>query len=243
MLALVLAAGCDTNTPTYVAPAQPVELAADQREASTEVSLVFRAPTADERKALADEERKLGFKTPWLRRDDVALSIEYRIVNLSDQPNVVRLLVDGADEFTAYDAAVIRETLQMALMDNEPPFVPSLIQTTPVSVPPGGAVSGVIREDDFREAEGDLDALGRWQADPPLAVLLNRSDVDSIGLAMVPPAVVTPAMWKVKLTLAASDRARVEFLVRVRDSGLLRSGDEAVFAPEPVAYELPVPPM
>lgn len=238
--ALATGAACDTNTPTYVPPEQPLEIADGMTEASTEVKLAFRAPTDAERKRLADEEKKLGFKVPWLRRDDVALSIEYTITNLDDKPNTVAVFVDGADEYTSFDAAAAAAALQAAIMDDEPPFVPSLIRTIPVSVAPGASVSGVVREDDFREAEADLDALGRWSADPPLAVLLNRSDVDPTGMAMVPKDVVTPAMWQLKVTLSASGKARLDFLVRVRDHGLLRANDEATFAPKPTAYVLPV---
>jgi hypothetical protein len=244
MIVAALAAGaCDTNTPTYVAPDQAVEITGDATTASTEVKLAFRAPTDAERKQLGEAEKKLGFKVPWLKRDDVALSIEYKITNLDDKANAVAVFVDGADEYTSFDAAAAAAALQMATMDRDPPFVPSLIRTVPVTVAPGASVSGVVREDDFREAEADLDALGRWKADPPLAVLINRSDVDPTGMAMVPKNVVTPAMWQLKVTLSATGKARLEFVVRVRDHGLLRENDEPTFSPSPAVYMLPVPAM
>ena len=56
---------------------------------------------------------------------------------------------------------------------------------------PGASYSGIVREDDFAEGELDLDALGRWNdADPAsptfAGVLINRSDVNPIGMNLVP---------------------------------------------------------
>ena len=48
-----------------------------------------------------------------------------------------------------------------------------------VEVQPGETRSGVIREDDFAEAELDLDAIGRWMASAA-AVLINASEVNAV---------------------------------------------------------------
>ena len=86
----------------------------------------------------------------------------------------------------------------------------------------GASYSGIVREDDFAEGELDLDALGRWNdADPAsptfAGVLINRSDVNPIGLNLVPPNLVVPAMFEVDVRLESTVPMRVEYYVRVRD--------------------------
>ena len=57
--------------------------------------------------------------------------------------------------------------------------------------------------------------MGRWMA-PFAAVLINRSDVNPIGLEMVPPNVVIPAMQEIDVTLIAEQHMTCQFMVRVR---------------------------
>ena len=87
---------------------------------------------------------------------------------------------------------------------------------------PGATYSGIVREDDFAEGELDLDALGRWNdadaASPTFAgVLINRSDVNPIGMNLVPPNLVVPAMVEVDVRLRSTVAMRCEYYVRVRD--------------------------
>ena len=99
-----------------------------------------------------------------------------------------------------------------------------------------------MREDDLAEAALDLDAIGRWTA-VPASVLINRSDVNAIGLEKVPRNVVIPALYQVKVGFAATTHMRLTFLVRVRDEDRqLAHGADAAFAPRPMAYA-PPPPM
>jgi hypothetical protein len=241
----LLAVGCGVNNPTYFAPpGGPVETGAmGAGEVSATVTLPFRAPTDAERAKLDEASSALGFRAPWLRRDKVAISVQYTVTNLSDMDGTAQILVDGANEITSYDRAAIQMAAMMAAINNEEVEVLSLITGKPFAVPAGRTVTGTVREDDFVEAELDLDAIGRWMA-PPAAVLINASEVNAVGLETMPPAVVVPALFRVVVTLAASRAMRLDFLVRVRDTdnqlidpNASTGGDP--FAPMPAGYMPP----
>ena len=109
---------------------------------------------------------------------------------------------------------------------------------------PGATFSGIVREDDFAEGELDLDALGRWNdtdaASPTFAgVLLNRSDVNPIGLNLVPPNLVVPAMFEIVVHLKSSVAMRVEYYVRVRDDEdrLWHNDADDVYQPAPALFQ------
>jgi hypothetical protein len=243
-----LSAGCGINNPTYFTPPMGA-VESGQPDAGGEitsvVTLPFRGPTDVESAKLDQDSANLGFREPWLRRDQVAVSVEYTVTNLDTKDGKAQILVDGADEFSSYDRAAINAAIAMQALNNEDkPVVLSLIQGIPFEVPAGGSTGGTIREDDFAEAELDLDAIGRWMA-TPASVLINFSEVNGVGLDKVPAAEVVPAMFKVAVTLVTDLHMRLDFLVRVRDSknrllDLDHAGD--AFAPQPKAYT-PPPPM
>jgi hypothetical protein len=203
------------------------------------LTLRFRQPTMQEQMQLDAERDARGYDMdiPWVSRDKVHVEVSYKVTNLSDQTSSFTLMVDGADQYTKYDTQVVSAALQQGA-DDPPVFLP-LIALVPQTLAPGASYSGVVREDDFAEGELDLDALGRWNnadtADPTFAgVLINRSDVDAIGLAMVPGGtslipntsrhrlnspglLVVPAMIEVDLRLKTDVHMSVEYFVRVRD--------------------------
>ena len=240
--------GCGVNNPTYFTPPMGA-IESGQGDAGAEpasaVVLPFRPPTDVESAKLSEDSDALGFKAPWLRRDQVAISVQYAISNLDTKAGKAQLYVDGANEFTTYDRAAIAAAAAAAMpMNNDEVIVLPLLQTIPVEVQPGETVKGTIREDDFAEAELDLDAIGRWMA-PPAAVLINASEVNPIGLEHVPPNEVVPALYQVTVSLVAQRHMRLDFLVRVRDSrerllDQAHAGD--AFAPKPMGYT-PPPPM
>jgi predicted small lipoprotein YifL len=238
----LLLAGCGVNNPTYFPPPSgPVENGAMGGEISATVTLPFRQPSDDERAKLDEESAARGFRVPWLRRDSVAISVQYAVTNLSDKDGTAQILVDGANEITSYDRAAIQMAAMMAAVNNQQVEVLSLITAKPFAVPAGKTVTGTVREDDFAEAELDLDAIGRWMA-PPAAVLINASEVNAVGLETMPPAVVVPAMFRVAVTMTASRHMRLDFLVRVRDTkgqliDPMIGGDP--FAPMPAGYMPP----
>jgi hypothetical protein len=247
LLGLALGAGCGVNNPTYFTPPMGA-IETGQGDAGAEITSVvvlpFRQPTDGENQKIDQHSDTLGFREPWLRRDQVAISVQYTITNLEDKPGKAQIFIDGANEFTSYDRAAIAAAQMMAMNGEEAPPPLPLIQST-VEVPAGKSKPGVIREDDFAEAELDLDAIGRWMAPPP-AVLINPSEVNGVGLEQVPPAEIVPALFQVSVTLVSDQHMRLDFLVRVRDSknrllDLAHAGD--AFAPQPMGYTPPPPTM
>ena len=71
------------------------------------------------------------------------------------------MIVDGASEYTKYDTEVVSAALMQA--PNDPTGLPAADRDAlPQTLDPGKTFSGIVREDDFAEAEIDLDAMGRW---------------------------------------------------------------------------------
>ncbi|HVZ71037.1 MAG TPA: hypothetical protein VHJ20_01570 [Polyangia bacterium] len=252
-----LAAGCtggalSFNGPIYFDNPTPVlELQGNEMipRITNGFSLRFRQPTQDEQKTLDDEKQARGGKydIPWVSRDKVHLELLFTVKNLDTTPGTFDVLVDGANQYTKYDENVVAMTTGMAGNANDPPVYVSLMNLHPSPLPmtldPGGVYQGVIREDDFNEGELDLDAIGRWQA-PYAAVLINRSEVNPIGLEMVPADVVVPALMEVDVTLTANKHMTCEWALRVRDDDdrLLHVDGDHLFHANPTLFVPVIPP-
>ena len=210
------------------------------------ITLRFRQPTDKEqmqldaqRAALAAANPGYDADIPWVSRDKVHIEVSYKVTNTSQQAATFTLMVDGADQYTKYDTQVVAAALAQG-NNNQPTFLPLIAVIPPKDLlAPGASYSGIVREDDFTEGELDLDALGRWNdtamTDPTFAgVLINRSDVDAIGLGMVPGGtsvipntsrlrlnnpglLVVPAMVEIDLRLKTDVPMHLEYFVRVRD--------------------------
>ena len=207
--------------------------------ASVSMVVPFRIPTDADRAELAGESAELMQMVPWLRTDRVALSLMYTITNVGDAAGEARLEIDGASEFAAYDAQSVRAAMLAADPRADEDAVLALIRPTPIVLAPGEVHRGLVREDDFDEAALDLDAIARFGA-TPASVLINLSSVNPIGLEMLPPRHVRPALFRVDVRFSASTHMRLEFLVRLRDDDRqLARGSEAVFDPNPPGYMPP----
>ena len=244
MLALG-ALACSANEPIYYPAPAPMEVGGGMDQpnaASTTISLPFRPPSEEELGRMQQESDRRMVGVPWLRAEDVSLSLLFTITNLGDRSGSARLEIDGASEFASYDTQALRAAAAMADPDEEQAEVLALIRPKPILLEPGEVFSGTVREDDFDEAALDLDAIGRFGA-TPASVLVNRSEANPIGLEMVPAGHVRPAFFQVQVTFSASTHMRLEFLLRVRDDGqqLLRREGET-FEPNPPAYMPMVPP-
>ena len=236
--------GCGAlNEPIYIAAPAALD-AGGSNEARVKGSIVlrFRRPTADEQRQVDDLTGKLGFQAPWLRRDRIHLELLYTVSNTGSDPGTFAVGVDGASEMVKYDEDAVGQVFAAA---NEDPVLIPLMAPTPRTLGPGQMFQGTLREDDFLEGSLDLDAMGRWMA-PFAAVLINRSDVNPVGLENVPANVVIPALQEVDVTLIANDAPmHCEFMVRVRDDDgqLLReAGDANLFVPTPAVFAPPPPP-
>jgi hypothetical protein len=243
----VLTAGCQaTNEPIYIAAPAPLDVSGTDMGGAPNrikgaVVLRFRQPTAAERRTLDEDSRTLTFDVPWLKRDRIHIEVLYTVKNNDTKDGTFRVSVDGANEFTKYDEDAIAQAFADA---NEKTQPLALMAPTPRTLGAGQIYQGILREDDLVEGELDLDAMGRWMA-PFAAVLINRSDVNPVGLEMVPAKVVIPAMQELDLVFSAEQQMHCEFMVRVRsddDQLLHESGDKNLFVPTPVVFTPAIPP-
>jgi hypothetical protein len=210
-------------------------------------TLQFRAPNAQEQKDLNAQSAKLMYKAAWLVRTDVAIEVSYTIKNLDKMPATAHIEINGADEFTNYDPTLILGALAANVMgqnkENQPVVLP-LFTGVPVMIAPGQSYSGLVREDDFAESELDLDAIGRWMAVAD-SVLINRSEVNPIGLDMMPKNESIPAMFRIAVSFYGDQHLTCEYVIRVRDHNdrlWFGPGSGALYKPTPMDYT-PPPPM
>jgi hypothetical protein len=234
---------CNLNEPTYF-PAPPLEIGGGTMgDPFTVVEVPFRAPNQKEQADLQAESQTKGFAVPWLRTDNVAVSVLYTVTNLGTEPAMAKLEVDGASEFATYDVVALRAAAAAAAINNENEItVLPLLEVAPTIIGPGAQLTGMLREDDFDEAALDLDALARFGG-APAAVLVNQSSKNTAGLEMVPAQHVRPALWRVRVALIGSGHLRLDMMVRVRDqAGQLLASGGTPFSPAPAAYTPPMMP-
>jgi hypothetical protein len=246
LLPLAVAFGCQSmNTPLYFQGDPVTDSAGDDTPTSNGLTLRFRNPTAKEQMDLDAQTAaaNYGGDVPWVSRDKIHLELTYRVTNTSDTEGTFNLMVDGASQYEKYDSNTVAAALQQG--NDAPTFLP-LMQSRPTTLAPGASATGLLREDDFAEAELDLDALGRWNDEAGktfAAVLLNRSDVyppgtQPLGMGLVPgfrvamggvghdpSRLVVPAFVEIDVNLLVTNTANsngdatmtCEYMVRVRD--------------------------
>jgi hypothetical protein len=252
-----LAAGCsDLNTPIYFNSTMPMLQITPgmlggpmQPRLMDALALRFRNPSDSEQKAL-DAQRNLAapIKIPWIARDNVHLELMFTVTNDTNAANngpprtgVFNVSVDGATEYIKYDENVVAAAIAQG-NNNQATYLP-LMQLMPHMLGPGQAYSGLFREDDFAEAEADLNDIDQFMA-PFAAVLINRSDVNPIGLEMVPKTgVVVPAMIEADVTFTADTPMTLKYMLRVRDDKdqLLHQTGDTKFNPTPTLFEPVIP--
>jgi hypothetical protein len=246
-LATLTTGACQVNTPIYFSgPVEENVLMAtggEELPPHNGVTLRFRNPTDKEREALAQEREKRGYDAdiPWVSRDKVHIELSYVVRNHSDHAGIFNLMVNGATEYTKYDMDVV--AMAIAERDDEVGDFFPLMESKPQTVPAGGSFSGIIREDDFNEAALDTDALGRWLDEETFAgVLINRSEVNPIGMGLVPPNLVVPAFVEIDVSLQVRGQdtpMTVEYVVRVRDDDdrLLHLDGDSLYQTSPALFE------
>lgn len=214
-------------------------------EAKQTLQLAFRTPAASEEAARQSLSAKLGYDVPWLREDRVHLELSYTITNLGDTEASFLLNVDGASEFVRFDEDAVAAAFVAADMDAPSPRGLFQVRPPAQALAPGQVLQGTILEDDFREMELDLDAMGRWAAPNFPAVLLYRSDANgaqtaatnALEYATTPANLIRPALWEITPRFNSTQAMRCDFLVRVRDDdGRLWENGDAPFLPDPPTY-------
>jgi hypothetical protein len=248
----------EINTPIYFQGEtfQSTGGGPDEPMATTGLSLRFRAPKEAELRHLQEERDARGYDQdiPWISRDVVHVEVSYKVSYVCPLPGedpgecanrppeaTYTVIVDGANEYTKYDTQATTDAL-----GGDDPIVLPLIPTIPRTLTLGTSFSGIVREDDFAEGELDLDALGRWNdpdpASPTFAgVLINRSEVNPVGLNLVPKNLVVPAMFEINVRVQSTAPMLVEYYVRVRDDDnrLWHNDLDDVYEPAPALYQPP----
>lgn len=257
LAALALCACQQLNTPVYFQPEMSPLTVSGMKDAKgayqrseNGLSLRFRNPSKDEQKTLDQQASALGFDVPWIQRDHVHLELVYQVTNNEPPPDPdagtpadgvasFSIGIDGANEYTKYDENTVAAAIQQG---NDPPTYIPLIPVTPQTIAPGQTISGTVREDDFAEAELDLYAIGKWMA-PFTAVLINNSQVNPIGLEMVPPNAIIPALIEVDVNFTANRPMTCLYDLRVRDDNnqLLHLATDTLFSPSPALFQPPPP--
>jgi len=260
LLAGLAMIGCqELNTPLYFKGTDIVATGGEETPPTTGLSLRFRDPTQKEREALQMQADALGYgmDVPWVSRDKVHIELLYKITNTSNvaddgspaegRTGTFNVLVDGATEYTKYDYQIVSDAIAMGDPD-EAVFFP-LMQSMPKMLAAGQSYSGLLREDDFDEGSLDIDALGRWlDADPAsptfAGVLINDSDVNPVGLNLVPANVVLPALVEINVILQTDVKMTCEYVVRVRDDDdrLLHNDSDTLYETSPTLFQPAVMP-
>ncbi len=189
----------------------------------------------DERQALADKYGLTFDDIPFVRFEDMDVSIEWTIKNLEDVDGTARVDVNGANEWFQY----VPDVLVIDPDDDEEEPPPALIHGIPLMIPAGATVSGVVREGSVREGSIDIELITRGTADEvctacgnPVAAVLQinedttafPSDIGEINQE------IFAGMVQFDLVFSADRHMVLEYAIRVRDHrGLLH--DELSAAP------------
>jgi len=232
LAAIALAAGAAcTDDPVYVQAPMPIEVGADgtTTTATGSVMLPIRLETTAEAEARAAKATELGVMIPFVTRDDLELSVEWTVKNLSDAPGVARVQMNGANEWFGYNPTAFVVDVE----DEEQP--PPLTGDVPIDIPAGEARSGVYREDTLAEASLDLELITRGGFTPFAALLDVQEDMDEMtdAAGMTVPGEAFASLVRVDMILIADRHMVLEYSVRVRDRrdpGLLH---EELFAAPP----------
>jgi hypothetical protein len=244
---LALSLGCQSmNTPLYFPGPQPVLEAqgGEKVPPSNGLTLRYRNPTMQEQMALDAQTAALNYggDVPWVALDKIHIEVSYQVTNLSDSDGVFNVMVDGASQYEKYDSKTVAAALQQG--NNDPPTYLPLMQSHSTNLGAHQSSTGLLREDDFAEASLDLDALGRWNDAATktfAAVLVNRSDVNPVGLELVPKNLVVPAFVEIDVNLQTDVHMTCDYMVRVRDDDdrLLHDDGDTRFHTSPTLFAPP----
>lgn len=171
-----------------------------------------------------------GVKLPYVTVDDLEISIEWTIHNLTDKPGNAMIELDGANELFRYDPSMLKLST-----DKEAPSPPGLDGNIPLEVPANGTIGGLFTEDNLREAAVDLDQITRGNVNPFRATLTISKNVDQFAqleplkfdkdgrpLPQAPTGVIypreaIPAVLEVDLVFKPDRHMVLDYTVRVRD--------------------------
>jgi hypothetical protein len=208
--------GC-TEDPQYLQPAQALEVGVPDsmvNTATAQIVLPIRIELEDEAAERAELAAELGVEVPYVRMDDLSISIEWTIKNLEDTAGTARIMVNGGNEWFYYVPNVFVVDPEE---DEEPP---PLMGDIPLEIPAGGTRNGVFREDQLIEAAIDLELITRGALNPFAAVLQAHKNTveiaDPAGGAVIPREAFAHLV-QYDLAFTANRHMVLEYTVRVRD--------------------------
>lgn len=171
-----------------------------------------------------------GVELPYIQVDDLEISIEWTIKNLTDKPGNATVQLNGANQFFRYDPAMV--TLGMG---RETPPTPGLDGDIPLDIPANGSLSGLFTEDNVREAAIDLDQITRGNFTPykatltigknikeyaqfePLMFDMDGEPLPQAMTGVVFPREAIPALLEADIVFKPDRHMTLEYTVRVRD--------------------------
>lgn len=247
--------GACTNAPTYVQPREALEVGLPDPAQpgdtididTTQLVLPIRLETMQEQMERAALATELGNITvPFVGLDDLDISIEWTIKNLSDTDGTARIQINGANELFVY----VPEYYVIDPEEDEVP--PPLLGTIPTPVRAGDTISGVFREDQLREAAVDLELVTRGLVNPFAAILAYHADLSEVTPpdGMTVPREAFGHLVQYDLIFTANQHMVLEYGVRIRDQAEILhervleapDGELTMFAPQ-TPPPLPLPPM
>lgn len=177
------------------------------------IDLPIRLEEEDEladRQALAAE---LGVEVPYVKADDLKVSVEWSIVNRSDERGTATVFVNGATEFAAY----VPQNFVIDPDEDEEP--PPLMGGVPLILEGGETRSGVFREEQILEGSIDLELMYRAAYNPFAAVLEQNMTTTEIvdGAGATVPADVFASMIRFDIVFSANREMALRYSIRVRD--------------------------
>jgi hypothetical protein len=216
------------------APALEIEEEAALFIVETRAELPVREPTAAERAELARASNPYP-RLPWVRRDDIAIQVDFTLTNLDDAPRNIDVILNGANEFHEYVPRV--------LMDEEQAIPLHAQWERRYDLGARQRLAQVVREEELDEMAVDLATVvnGAPNSDE-IVYFENNSASDPRAKPFIPK--IIPGLIALRLGLRATQAANVllEVSVRVRDEAdKLADDDEARLEQMPALFETVLP--
>lgn len=182
---LAAVAACQTD-PQYLEPAAPLEggmidpITMEPVAATSTILLPIKLETATDRTSRDALAAQLGVYVPYIRLQDLRVSVEWTLTNPNAKPATAKVTLNGGNDRFYFDPLTIVSD------DREAPPTPSLLGNTPITVPANSTISGLFRDDQILEAAIDLELITRANQSPFRAILVNNEDDQSIQPMSIP---------------------------------------------------------
>jgi hypothetical protein len=222
-LSLALGGAC-TEDPQYVQPEQALEANApgtmDTGTVMGQVDIPLRLESDKEiadRESLAADLGLPADQIPFATIDDLSISVEWTIKNLSDTDGIARIHLNAGNQFWYYLPSNFQIVVDGEVEEEAPP---PLQGDVPLMIAAGETLSGVFREDQLREMAIDLELITRAAYNPVAAALEVNEDTFGLidqNLGLTVPDDVFAAPVRIIVELIADTHMVLEYNVRVRD--------------------------